>query len=423
MAATTCEQRSRGRIPRWGRRIVVVGLLSGVLFTVFHVMAPTSEEKLAALDVDRAVPDEDNAAIIYEELVTGEELPQPDLVVKIASMTAAVQDPVSVCESRAWGRKLRELEPSEAGLDPNVIQIGWSRPWRSDEYPQMKQWLDRRGHRIDRLLEAARKPSCCFPLWPAPGRMALFDVPLGALRQNVNLLVPAANNDLAEGDVDGALAKWRALMAVGRHLRGQPGAYYLLNGIAVEALALHQINGFVIEGPATEGHLQDLAVQCERPDRECWAIRREINHVRSLFLRLLEDPRSLKVRLYMRYQRIRYGDGEWPEGRCCELYHRMLSDRRGVRILIELRRFKDRTGRWPESLDSIAAALPSGTLVDPINDGPYVYRLSERGFSLYSTGPNRVDESGRPKSKSDGPDDWPIWPPRGRGSEPEQEKR
>lgn len=396
-----------------------MALLSGVLLAVFCVMAPTPQEDLAALDVARAVPDEDNAAIIYEELAIGEELPLSDLAVEIAALTATVRDPVSVRESRAWERKLRELEPSEAGLDPNVIQIGWSRPWRSDKYPQMRQWLNRHRHRIDRLLEAALKPSCSFPVQPAPSRMALFEVPLGAMRQNVNLLVAAANNDLGEEDIDAAVAKWQALMTIGRHLRGQPGVYYLLNGIAVEAMALHRINGFVIEGPATEGHLQDLAARCETPDRECRAIRREINHVRSLFSRLLEDGRPLKVRMYRRYRRIRYGDGDWQEGRCCELYHRLLSDRRGVRILIELRRFKDRTGRWPESLDSIAAALPAGTLVDPINDSPYVYRLSERGFSLYSTGPNRIDENGQ--HTSSGPDDWPIWPPRGQSSEPEQE--
>lgn len=418
--ATTCKRRDRGRIARWGRRIVVVGLLFGVLFAAFHLLVPTAEEKLAAFDAARAVPDEDNAAIIYEELVRGEELPLSELVVMMASVTATAQGSVSEMEYLGLQRELRELEPSEEGLDPNIIKIGCSRPWRSDEYPQMKQWLDRHGHRIDRLLEAARKSSCCFPLQPAPGRIAMFDVPLGALRQNVNLLVPAANNDLAEGDIEGALAKWRALMAIGRHLRGQPGAYHFLNGIAVEAMALHRINEFVIEGPATDRHLQDLAVQCERPDRECRAIRREINHVRSLFSRLLEERRSLKVRMYMRYRQIRYGERGWSEGRCCDLYHRILSDRRGVRILIELRRFRNRTGRWPESLDSIASALPPGSLIDPINGGPYVYRLSEGGFSLYSTGPNRTDEDGR--HKSDGPDDWPIWLPRGRSPESKQQE-
>jgi len=84
-------------------------------------------------------------------------------------------------------------------------------------------------------------------------------------------------------------------------------------------------------------------------------------------------------------------------------------------------RLRERTGRWPESLDQIVSALSPEILSDPISGGSYVYNLSESGFSLYSIGPNRVDEHGH--HKWNGPDDWPIWPPRGRSAEPEQEKQ
>jgi hypothetical protein len=102
------------------------------------------------------------------------------------------------------------------------------------------------------------------------------------------------------------------------------------------------------------------------------------------------------------------------------LYLRLLADRRGLRLLIKLRRFKDRTGRWPESLDSIASSLPPQALLDPISGYPFVYRLSEHGFLLYGIGPNRIDEKGQ--RRQGGPDDWRIWPPRGDGSSPKPKR-
>ncbi len=409
---------SRDRLRRWAIRIAVLALLFAGLVGAFHVLAPEPEKELAAFDAARAVPDEDNAALIYAELTQGEEVPPDELAIKLDLLFAIVEDPVSLHESRASQRKLRELEWPQELDDPNANRVAASYPWRSADYPELTRWLARQETRIDRLLEAAHKPACYFPLQSAPGRMGLFDVPLGALRQNVFLLSTAANNDLGEGDVDGALAKWQALMAIGQHLRAQPSQDYLLSGISFEAVALHRFAKFAVEGPATDRHLQELALQCKGPDREWESIRHDINHVRSIFSRLLDDQRSLKVRMHMRYRRILYRDKEWDDSYACELYHRLQSERRGLRILIELRRFKDRTGRWPASLDEIAPSLPPETLVDPASDGPYVYRLSEQGFTLYSVGPNRIDENGR--HKSNGPDDWPIWPPRGRMAKAEQ---
>jgi hypothetical protein len=307
-------------------------------------------------------------------------------------------------------------------MDPNLIWTTASRAWMSAEYPEFKAWLDTHRRRIERMLEAARKPSCRFPLWPASGKGGLLDVPLGALRQNVLLLCAAAGNDLGEGDTEAALMKWRTVMAMGRHFRDQPNPYHLLSGIAVEARALQCSKEFIVGGMATDRQLEDLAAECEKMDRPWESLRRDIDQVCDLYLysQILADRRSLKLRLYMKYRQVCYGERGWLEDRCRELYHRMLSDRRGVRILIELRRFKNRTGRWPENLDSIAVTLPPEKWIDPISDTPYVYRLLPDGFSLYSVGPNRVDENGQ--HTSSGPDDWPIWPPRGRSPEPKQQE-
>jgi len=385
-------------------------LFAGVLAGL-HTLSPTPQERLAAFDAAHAVPDEDNAAILYAELLQGEQVPPSELAAALESLADTIRDPVAAREARACETELQELLPPK-GIDPNMVWSAALHPWKSVEHPELKSWLDTHRDRIERMLEAAHKPACRFPLSPGPGQMGLFDVSLRAFRQNVLLLCAAAGNDLGEGNVDGALAKWHALMATGRHLRDQPNSSSLLYGVVVEAMALDRFKEFVVEGSATDHQLQDIAGECEKGDRPWESIRHDINRARDLASHVLEDRRSFKFRIYTKYRRICYGERGWFEGRYRESYHRMLSDRRGVRILIELRRFKDRTGRWPESLDWIASSLPAGSLIDPINGRSYVYRLSETDFSLYSTGPNRLDENGR--HTSSGPDDWPIWPPKGR---------
>lgn len=398
------------------RRVAVAGLLLGGVIIALRLLAPTPQERLAAFDAARAVSDRDNAAILYTQLLQGEELPPSALEAKLASLQDAVMDPVSAWDIRTFQRQLRELVPPER-MDPNLIWFAASHAWKSAEYPELDAWLNRHCDRVGRMLVAARKPFCRFPLQSPPGQMGLLDVSLGAFRQNVLLVCAAAGNDLGEGDVDAALEKWHALMATGRHLRNQPNSSHLLYGIAVEAMALERFKELVIESSCTDRQLQDLAIECQREDRPWASLARDIDDVRALFSRVLKDRRPLGLRIGEWCVRICGGGTNWADDRCRELYHRMLSDRRGVRILIELRRFKDRTGGWPASLDLIASSLPAGSLIDPINGRSYVYRLSESGFSLYSTGPNRVDEDGR--HESSGPDDWPIWPPKGRAGEPE----
>lgn len=68
-------------------------------------------------------------------------------------------------------------------------------------------------------------------------------------------------------------------------------------------------------------------------------------------------------------------------------------------------------GRWPGNLDDVQSLLLGEVLIDPFNQGPFVYGLCPDGFTLYSVGPNRIDENGQ--HTSGGPDDWPIWPSRG----------
>ncbi len=97
-----------------------------------------------------------------------------------------------------------------------------------------------------------------------------------------------------------------------------------------------------------------------------------------------------------------------------DLYLRLTSDQRGSLLMIALRRHKNKTGHWPESLDDVKDLVPAEVFVDPINNDSFVYKLTEENFTLYSKGKNNIDDDGK-RDKWDektGADDWLIWPKR-----------
>ena len=76
-------------------------------------------------------------------------------------------------------------------------------------------------------------------------------------------------------------------------------------------------------------------------------------------------------------------------------------------ILIALRRHKQLTGMWPETLEQIEPKLPEQMLTDPHNNGSFIYKLAGDDFIFYSKGPNGIDEGGAASKPAD---DWAIWP-------------
>lgn len=51
-------------------------------------------------------------------------------------------------------------------------------------------------------------------------------------------------------------------------------------------------------------------------------------------------------------------------------------------------------GSPPTTLSAVAAHLPEEMMTDPFSGRPFVYRVTEDGFVLYSVGPNEVDDGG-----------------------------
>jgi len=66
---------------------------------------------------------------------------------------------------------------------------------------------------------------------------------------------------------------------------------------------------------------------------------------------------------------------------------------------------RDNDGKYPEALDDLLGRFISGIPLDPFSGEPFRYVLEERGYLLYSVGPNGIDEEGRGYSDTPRGDD------------------
>ncbi|OHB63972.1 MAG: hypothetical protein A2Y77_10250 [Planctomycetes bacterium RBG_13_62_9] len=144
---------------------------------------PSAEERLAEIEVARAVPDSENAAILYNKLL---------------------QDPNAA--------SLSDSRPDS--LVKEIYSHTLYEPWLSKDHPESAAWVKEHQFIIDRLLEAARLEKCRFPLIIDVADTSQMDR-MKTMRQWGFLLSIAANNDTAEGRDDAAITKWQCLLKMG----------------------------------------------------------------------------------------------------------------------------------------------------------------------------------------------------------------
>lgn len=92
--------------------------------------------------------------------------------------------------------------------------------------------------------------------------------------------------------------------------------------------------------------------------------------------------------------------------------------RRATQLTYATRLFKERHGRWPESLDELPEEIGREVRIDPFTGGYFGYRVDADGPRIYSAGENGVDDGGihspqwyDPNGDNSGPDDYVFWPP------------
>jgi hypothetical protein len=225
------------------------------------------------------------------------------------------------------------------------------------------------------------------------------------MRKVIFVLSWAGANDLAEDRIDAAHSKYRCQMQLARHFSQQPGTYHKIFAMAFEATVYKNIRMALMRDETTPEHLRSLESILEI------LMDRGEGHARiaARIDSLLDEKERSQMSTVELLKQLWFGHKtrKQQEQARHKIRLRLYSSQRAIHILIALRRYKQETGAWPGTLEQIEPRLPEQMLIDPQNNGPFVYKRDGEDFVFYSKGPNRIDEGG---SYSGSADDWPIWP-------------
>ncbi len=368
MAEKSRDNGRNGRIKKLFGIILVIFivLVLGILFWRIFIYESV-DEKLAAIEAARAIPEAENAAVFYRRFFT-----DPNNIFALEDLSGYT--PSSTCE-----------------------------PWHDSEFPELAALLETHRQLIETLLDISEMQEARFQIYPDPWSDWSN---MSHLKRKVTFVLSwAAANDLAEGRIDEALRKYQCQIRLAHHLEQHPVTIYRLVGIAIEAVGLGNIRAAAMREDITQEQLNSLEAilaigqSYSEPDPE---LIEKLDRLAGIKQRSTLPPMA---RLQAWWQNIRSQETTIERQR--RIHTRLLSGRRGTEILIALRHFKDKAGRWPESLDEIKPVVAEETLIDPTNNGSYVYKLTGDSFILYSKGENNINEGGQSLYT---PDDIAIWP-------------
>ncbi|MGA2070754.1 MAG: hypothetical protein ABSG97_05335 [Sedimentisphaerales bacterium] len=423
----------------------------------------TFDKELAQLQARYAVPDSENAAIIYNQILAD------------------------------WKQK----EANEPNLPECWYNLALKGPWLNKDQPEIAAYIQCHRNEIEALLRATKIEKCSFPI----DSSSFTDF----LEARADLLIASGNNDAAEGNTSEAVEKYLAALELGQHVRQQLESKF---NFACEATGLGGINNIVVLGDANEFYLDKLeqAVSAIRYDwnsdfldsitldklrlkNELGSSFYEVNPKGNVRLIRGSSAKSAKSRENLRkklavstidnpetkakLQKLTTEPGYWqrkfikaylqfyvpatPEKlgklvdasfekyyamakpdfkwsgkpdrvsifqfqfiidfrwliqlhtsinkevyfRIHDHYLRKSAEQRGTLLLIAMRRYKNANGHWPDSLDDVKTLVSAETFIDPMNNGSLVYKRTDDGFTLYGKGKNGIDDGGKGYSNAE----------------------
>ena len=358
---TRKTDKNKRRIGRFWFAVVIlaaVTIVGNFAWKAGSWISRTADDQLAAIEADRTIPESENAGVAYRKLAE-------------ENLSLSYGPPV---------------------VDMLTLGLSITKPWSSKDYPKLAAWLDEQQDLISKLLDISKIEKCRLPIPSDRKQMSYVANPVQKMGRWTSLLVRSANMDAGEGRIDAAIEKYACILRMGSHLRQQPVLSYYRNGVATELQALIKMEELITQTELTEKQLTAIE-SALLPARNRW---KQHSRIMIKIQRLFEQkqferrrpPKLTDWRKYWEYW-IATSKSDDPLLYDTHRYHLYtLTNRRRMYILIALRRFKNKTGHWPQSLDRIKPSLSKETLTDPRDNKPFVYELTGEDFRLGSRGAN-----------------------------------
>ena len=90
-----------------------------------------------------------------------------------------------------------------------------------------------------------------------------------------------------------------------------------------------------------------------------------------------------------------YGFFVEPFAKISVLFAGVLADVRATRVAVAIERYRqDHGGSLPDGLSALAPKLLEAVPIDPFSGTPLKYRRTDKGYVIYSVGPDRTDSAG-----------------------------
>lgn len=417
------------------------------------------DAEFAALEAERAVPDDENAAIRCAPLFARLDVnDQPTFFF-------------------------------HTGRDNDVL---YEDVWMHVEHPEASEWLDGYTWAVEELVRATATGSFRWPLQQYTYDEPTF--PYKPVGRGLQLLILSANRDLGEGRFEQAITRYFSALEIAHDLRQQVQPLEFRISYSYETRILRLIRRALVQHALSDPGIALIAEHLPKTDDDWPAeatalFRAERIRYMNLLARVYEvnpegevrfssqlqlspdnpaqdirwlrpywpmnmplDPKGLhdiaedyfsSLAYLLEPGRLPLNDQEssmsWTEfcrtlanfyrwfGEIAfyradeyitlrQLHASLLAERRGTWLVLTLRHYRDEHRSWPSSLNEISEHVPPEAFVDPINGGPFVYARVDDSFRLYSTGFNRISdaESSPPDTFHDDVLIWPLRPPRSR---------
>lgn len=455
----------------------------------------TCQKEIEALNEKYKIQDDQNAAIEYNKILCDYE--EDDLTFDFKSYDYEIDSKFA-----------QLLEESELAVDFKRIEVEdmmMSKPWKSEEHPELAAWLAKHEETIKILSSATSYENCFFSFQQGPDIMLDVLPRASKFRSCTKLLRLAIQNDIAEGRRAAALDKFRVMIGMANHMYQPSSLIEVLVSISIDTQVYNLLRELAMDSDLTDSDIktiEDILSARKYDWQKVWPIILDIE--KMLYYKFLYGEYEINRQGEFRYSRNRYSDlspemlellgvnetpdywemklnklsvfltwfylptdpadaaqgldriykkyydmieEDWRSGpeefsfksvklnypHVLELYRyitdpamyrmhamhsRIISDNKVTRIVIELKRYYDKTGDWPDKLELLDVS--PDLLVDYVNNGSFVYKKIGDDFTIYSIGTNLTDNGGHGNRISyhgkgaDINDDYCFWSPKSR---------
>ena len=221
----------------WGKLAVTFGVVLALNLMTFWNLDAAVKQRADALRVEAGalalsvapprVPDRDNAALVYE---------------KAFEFMGSQQS-----WSQRWDETWRDWVTQGGGdFDP--------------EDPNVREFLEDQASALATLREAVDKPACYFHHDYARPSIAMLLPEVGQLHRAALLLALDARRKTATGDVEGAIDDVNALFAIAEHERTVPLLVVVMGAGWVEHLAADRLQEIFAAGKLSPQHLARVKI-------------------------------------------------------------------------------------------------------------------------------------------------------------------